>query len=210
MLALPNEPLPGQVVRASDTAGIIRYLKSTAPRTSPGSLSGLGAGGATRTLIVRPRSKQWPLGAGAGAWPFKVYNTTVATVGQVQINGADGFVASLNGFVANVNGNPNNVSSGGPPATFPQLSISGDGVIYGYAVPQTAGTAAPLMSLDIYYGGTLPSPDTANPATYEAFLIATVSNYATDDSGNVSFTLSNATNYGWTTLIYCLGAIQIY
>ncbi len=147
--------------------------------------------------------------SGAMAWPFKIYNTTVTTTGQVQVNGGDGFVASLNGFVADVNGTPNDTKIGMPPA-YPQLAVSGNGVIYGYAVPATPGTSAPLASLDVYYAGSLPSPDTSNPQGYIPFLIATVTGYAVDGSGNVSFNLANATNYGWTTLIYCSGNIQIY
>lgn len=160
------------------------------------------------TLVTLPRTQASSPPA-AIAWPFKVYNTTVGATGQVQVNGGDGFVATLNGFVANVNGSPNDTKIGSPPA-YPQLPVTGNGVIYGYAVPTTAGTASPLTSLDIYYAGTLPSLDTANPATYYPFLIATITGYATDGSGNVSFTVANATNYGWTTLLYCGGLINIY
>ena len=160
------------------------------------------------TLVTLPRNSASP--PKPAAWPWKVYNTSVGNTGQVQLNGGDGLVASLNSFVCDVNGSPNDTKSGSPPA-YPQLPISGDGVVYGYAIPTTPGSPT-LTSLDLFYGGTVPSVDTANPATYYPFLVATITDYATDGSGNVSFTVNNATNYGWTTLIYCgaSGEIQIY
>jgi hypothetical protein len=146
------------------------------------------------------------------AWPWKVYNTSVGSMGRVQINGGDGFVASLNGFVANVNSNPNDTPLSGPPNVYPQLAVTGNGVIYGYAVPATAGAASSLApgsgSLDIFYAGTLPALDTANPNTFFPFLIATITNYAVTGD-KVSFSVNNATTVGWDALIYCGGVIQI-
>jgi hypothetical protein len=139
------------------------------------------------------------------AWPFKVYNTTTGSTGQVQLNGGDGSVAQLNGFVFNVGGSPTDA------APYPQLAVTGNGVIYGYAIPTTPGVASPLSNGDIYYAGSLPSLDTANPATYFPFLIATISNYAVDGSGNVSFDVNNAYgSAGPSTLIYCGPGISIY
>jgi len=71
MLGLPNEPLPGQLMRASDHAAMIRYVKSIAPRPGPGIRTAVGSGGQTRYPILRPASKQWPLG-GAQTFPFQI------------------------------------------------------------------------------------------------------------------------------------------
>lgn len=144
-----------------------------------------------------------------GSYPWRIYNTTKTTTGQVQVNGGDGQVAQLNGFVCNVNGNPSDTLISG---AYPQLSITDNGVVYGYAVPTTPGTASPLTSLDLFYAGTLPSVDTNNPATYFPMLVATISNYAMDGMGNVSFTVNNAygSGYGPATLYYCNGVIGVY
>ena len=103
-----------------------------------------------------------------------VTNTTSGSTGQVQLNGGDGQVAQLNGFVCNVNGNPSDTKISG---AYPQLSVTGNGYIYAYAVPTTPGTASPLTSLDLYYEGTAQTQDTANPAAYYWMLVATISNY---------------------------------
>lgn len=169
-----------------------------------------GSGSAGYSLAAKTGGGGGIISNRPDAWPWKVYDNTVGASGQVQLNGGDGFVASINGFVCNVNGSPNDTPLSGPPNIYPQLAITGDGVIYGYAVPDEPGTASPLTSLDLFYGGSIPSVDTANPATYYPFLIATVTGYTTDEDENVSFDLANVTNYGYTNLIYCLGAIQIY
>jgi hypothetical protein len=178
-------------------------------QTGPGILR-RGSGDAGFSLASKAKAQSSPSSSGsAPAWPFKVKNTSKGAVGQVQINGGDGFVAQLNSFIFNVNGEPNDTKTGSP-AAYPQLSVTGNGVIYGYAVPQTPGTAAPLLSGDVFYAGTVPGGDTASPVTFYPFLIATISNYAVDGSGNVSFDVSNAFNVGPSALIYCGGNIQIY
>jgi len=71
-------------------------------------------------------------GGGGPGWNWYVKNTTTGSTGQVQINGGDGFAATLNGKVCNVGGNPTDTLISG---AFPQLAVTGNGVIYGYAVP---------------------------------------------------------------------------
>lgn len=218
MLGVPNEPLPGQGITASDLAQHGRYMKSTMHRGSPGQLVSTGPGGTTQRAISRPSFKQWPTNAGPAAsptWPFKVYNTTIndpikGHIGQVQINGGDGSVGTLNSFVANVNGNPIDTTLGSPPS-YPQLSVGGNGGIYGKVTLTTPGTSAPIASLDITYQSSPPGPDTANPASFLNFLLATISNYAIDGMGNISFKVNNAFGTsGPSTLICCGPLIQIY
>jgi hypothetical protein len=148
-------------------------------------------------------------GSPLGSYPWHLYNTTTpptmsGNTGQVQVNGGDDQVASLNSFVCNVNGNPSDTLVMGK---YPQLAITGNGYVYAYAVPTTAGTASPLASLDLYYEGSMQSQDTSNPAAYYWMLVATISNYAVDGSGNVSFTVNNAfgSGYGPSQLYYCSG-----
>lgn len=149
--------------------------------------------------------------ASPGSYPWHIYNTTTGSTGQIQVNGGDGQVAQLNGFVCNVNGNPSDTQIGMPPA-YPQLAVTGNGYIYAYAVPTTAGTASPLASLDLYYEGTAQTQDTANPAGFYWMMVATISNYATDGSGNVSFDVNSAygSGYGPSALYYCNGVIGTY
>jgi hypothetical protein len=211
MIGLPGEPARGQSVRAATTAQVIRYLKSVSPRTAPGSLSTVGSGGSTRRPILHPQW-QWPLSVSSNpepTWPWKVYNKTTGSTGQVQINGGDGFVAALNGKVANVNGSANDTKIGSP-ADYPKLAVTGNGVIYGYATPNAPGDLSSIATLDVYYADTLPDLDSGTPASFFPFLLATITDYAVDDSGNVKFTVNNATNYGYTSLIYCASAFQIY
>lgn len=146
-----------------------------------------------------------------GSYPWRIYNTTKTTTGQVQVNGGDEQVAQLNGFICNVNGSPSDTKTGMPLA-YPQLAVTGNGYIYAYAVPTTPGTASPLMSLDLNYQGTAQSQDTANPAGYYWMLVATISNYTTDGSGNVSFDVNNAygSGYGPGTLMYCGGIFYTF
>jgi hypothetical protein len=60
MLGLPNEPLPGQPLRASDQAAFLRYVKNTTMRSAPGGLVTPGSGGLTQRRITRPKYYQWP------------------------------------------------------------------------------------------------------------------------------------------------------
>ena len=225
MLALPPEPTPGTPVRAADFAALRRYALSQTLRPGPGRRVNTGSGGMTLDFFNPELRRHWPLASATAAWPFKVYNTTINTpaVGetaavhtpQVQVNGGDGFVATLNGFVATAgpsspdSGTPNDAQTGSP-LHWPQIPVTGNGVIYGYATPSTPGTASPMSGVYYDFDATLPAVDTTNPAVYFPFLLATITGYATDDSGNITFTVNNATNYGYTQLIYCLGAIQIY
>lgn len=150
--------------------------------------------------------------ASQSAWPWKVYNTTTGSTGQVQLNGSDGFVAQLNSFVCDVNGDPSDTLLPGPPPAYPQLAVTGNGYIYAFAVPNTAGTASPLDSLDLGYYGTVQSQDGSNPAGYYFLLVATISNYTVDGSGNISFSVNNVygSGYGPATLYYCNGVIGVY
>jgi len=203
----PRLPSAGDPIRASDARVSAAYIRSLYPRESADIGVRITPDGTSYFIKKKAAPRRTPASSSAPAFNWKCYNTTQGATGQVQINGGDGFVASLNGFVFNVDGNPNDTLVGG---AYPQLAVTGNGVIYGYAVPETPGTASPLASGDIFYSGTLPSLDTASPATYFPFLVATISNYSVDGSGNPHFDVNNATNYGWTTMIYCGGAIQIY
>jgi hypothetical protein len=147
----------------------------------------------------------------SASYPWHVYNTTTGSTGQVQVNGGDGQVAQLNSFVSQISGHPTDTKFGSP-AAYPQLSITGNGYIYAKATPTTAGTASPLTSLDITFETSPQTQDTSNPAAYYWMLLATISNYAVDGMGNVSFTLNNVfgSAYGPSTLIYCGAAINTY
>ena len=167
----------------------------------------------TQYQMLLKRSGAWPgiTGGTTGSYPWHLYNTTTGSTGQVQLNGGDDQVAQLNGFVCNVNGNPSDTQTGMPPA-YPQLAVAGNGYIYAKAVPTTAGTASPLTSLDLTFQTSVQAQDTSNPAAYYWMLVATISNYAVDGSGNVSFTVNNATGsgYGYSILYYCNGVIGVY
>lgn len=147
--------------------------------------------------------------ATAPSWPWSLKNTTIGPTGQVQLNGGDGFVAMLSSFICNVNGNPSDTLVSG---AYPQLSVTGNGFIYAFAVPTTPGDSTVLSSLDLFYEGTAQTQDISNPATYFWMAVATISNYATDGSGNVSFDVNNAygSGYGPSTLAYCTGALYVY
>ncbi|HUB68016.1 MAG TPA: hypothetical protein VL981_11080 [Candidatus Methylacidiphilales bacterium] len=217
MLYLPPDPKPHQPIRASTITAILKYLRSITPRTGAWCDVQAGPGGTTFRPKFPPGSPAAILGGGQSAWPWKVYNTSTTTTGQVQINGGDGFVASLlgpdgNTLIATVNGTNNNTVTGSP-AKFPQLAVTGNGVVYGHVDLSTnAGppSVTSMTDLEVLFAESMPAADTANPATYFNWLLATVSNYATDGSGNVSFTLSNATAIGWSTLIMCSGTPEIY
>lgn len=159
-------------------------------------------------------------GGGIPPWPFKVYNTTSGSTGQVQINGADGSLASLSptdgvaSGIACVNGNPTNATTGSPP-NYPQLAVTGNGVIYAICYLNSSGQVTPGASVggtgvDILYAGSVPAPDTANPPTYGVKLLATISNYATDGLGNVSFSVGDANGpVGVTTVQVCGSTVII-
>ena len=151
-----------------------------------------------------------------GSYPWHLYNTTTGSTGQVQVNGGDDQVAQLNGNVCEIgyDGGPKSDTKTGTPPAYPQLSVTGNGFIIAYCQPTTAGTASPLAQLYLYFlaGTTFPTQDTANPAAFYYMNVATISNYATDGSGNVSFTVNNVygSGYGPSTLIYCAGVIGVY
>jgi hypothetical protein len=168
---------------------------------------GSGTGGFS--LAARGGGGNAPSFAAATSFPWNLYNKTVGATGQVQVNGGDTQVAQLNSKVCNVNGHPSDTLISG---AYPKLAVTGNGYIYAYAVPTTAGTASPLASLDLYYQGSMQSQDTANPARFYWMLVATISNYAVDGSGNISFDVNNVygSGYGPSTLIYCSGAINVY
>jgi hypothetical protein len=151
-----------------------------------------------------------PAVAAPSSFPWNVTNTTSGSTAQVQLNGGDGYVATLNGFVCNVNSIPNDSSGSG----YPQLSITdpgsgNDGYIYAYAVPATAGTANPLASLDLSYQTDIQTPDATNPNGYCWMLVATVSNYVTSGS-NVTFNLNKVYGpaFGPSSLVYCGGVFN--
>ena len=201
-----NTPAPGQPINTKSFGNLSDA--STAARNAPRTdVFGIQAAGG---FIAFPAAVVARSGT-TGSYPWHLYNTTTGTTGQVQVNGGDGQVAQLNGFVCNVNGNPSDTQTGMPPA-YPQLSVTGNGYIYAKATPTTAGTASPLTSLDLTFQTSVQAQDTSNPAAYYWMLVATISNYAVDGSGNVSFTVNNATGsgYGYSILYYCNGVIGVY
>lgn len=201
-----STPVPGQMLTSKSFGSLADA--STAARQAPSSdVFGVQAAGGfvAYPTVARPSSST------IGSYPWHIFNTSAGSTGQVQVNGNDGQVAQLNSFVCNVNGNPSNALIGSPPA-YPQLSVTGNGYIYAYAVPTTAGTASPLASLDLFYEGSVQSQDTSSTAAFYWMLVATITNYATDGSGNVSFTVGNSfgSGYGPSTLFYCNGVIGVY
>lgn len=149
-------------------------------------------------------------GGGQGGWPFKVYNTSHKSVGQVQINGGDGFVATINGVDATVGGGGYNDQSTGNPPVYPQLPISGNGDVYAYVTLDNDEGTTSVDTVDIQYAGTAPSPDTANPPTYAVLLIATVTGYTVNASGNVQFDVNNTTNTGFAQMSSCNGSVNFW
>ena len=156
-----------------------------------------------------------PITSGStAAWPFKVYNTTVNSgathTPQVQINGGDGFVASILGFVAQVNGTDNSTQSGMPPA-YPQLEITGNGWVYAQLVvanPGTLASSGDITALDILFAAALPDADTANPQGTCIIPLAQITGYT--GGGSPTFQVLNTTNTGYANAAYCSGDIQYY
>jgi len=84
MLGLPNEPLPGQALKASDHAAMVRYVRQITPRSSPGGLVLAGSGGTTRRPIVQRQPYQWPLGS-ASPFPYQGSNASDGTAPKVKV-----------------------------------------------------------------------------------------------------------------------------
>jgi hypothetical protein len=150
MIGLPGEPLRGQPVRASDTAGILRYLKSTAPRSAPGTYSTVGAGGSTRRPIHRPRW-QWPLAiqpATQGAlW---VYDASSGATPRISVT-----PGAFNGtIIPTLGGNAINVQIGSPLA-WPTLEV-GTGTTYCWFEVTYSSSNVPTTVL-INTGGSIPA-----------------------------------------------------
>jgi hypothetical protein len=205
---LPREPKAGQPVVDSDIIALIRYVKAMTPRESPDLLYVHGSDGYTAKLKRQPvAAASAPGSATSITWPHKVYNSsTVAAGGQVQINGGDGALASINDQVTQVSSLPTNETSGNP-ATYPQLPVSGNGDVY---LMLTLVTTAGVTYLDTSdavnaYFGTLPDPDTANPPTFAVKRLATITNYkAGVGGGPPTFTISDANGpVGLTTFSIC-------
>jgi hypothetical protein len=147
------------------------------------------------------------------AWPYKVYNKSYHSAGQVQINGGDGFVATLSSpyHVAQVNSTNNDVSTGSP-ATYPKLAVSGNGVVYIHvSLTTTSGTTQISSGSDavsVLFASDAPDSDEAYPPTYGIQVIATITGYSVDAHGNVSFQVNNSNNYGFTMVALCNGVVQ--
>lgn len=167
-------------VRSSTTVGVNR-----------------GSSGTLLNVVVSPSSDS--------GFTFKIYNKSSGSTGQIQCNGGDGFVAQLNSFIAQVSGVNNDTKTGSPP-DYPKLAVTGNGVIYVYATLDASGN---ILTLNIFYAGTIPFPDPATPPTYAAALLATVSNYASS-SGNISFDLANAQSTGYSNLVVCGNTVTIF
>jgi len=195
-----NAPLHSQLT-AKRLNQLVKAIQGCTPRPGVGTTLQRFPGGFAYSAA--PQNPIIP--ATLIAWPFKVYNTSTATTPQVQINGGDGFVGQLNGFVANVNGNPINVQMGTPSA-YPQLSITANGFVYFKATCGTPGDPTTINALDILFATTLPAQDTATPAAFFIQSLATITAFTSP----ATFTLSNVTNYGFTTLYYCGTGLQVY
>ena len=169
MLGLPNEPLPGQHLRASDHAALVRYVRSITPRPGPGRLVNTGSGGSTisgskfhipRTLPLAPVNTQ----------PFFV--TAVPVDGDT--TGDSGYTATIRPGVINGTIFPKvagtyiwqlvATTSGDPPVTtyaFPTLTIAkGDWIWL-----QGDVAAGVLTDVNSYNGSTPPS-ETDNLTVY--------------------------------------------
>jgi hypothetical protein len=212
MLGLVNEPLPGQPLRASDTAAVIRYLRNATPRSTPGSLIITGSGGSTRRPIRR-RPYAWPL-TGPLAWPFKVYDASSSDGYYLRVNSGDGQSPGINSQPALIDGT--NLTNPIPPDTAPLLDAStiGDGSPGGYVYVKvwlvTSGvhfggldsTGGGGTGVDVIFSNTaLPAIDPdmtySVPATYAQQLIATA-----NKSGS-RLIVENTTITGWSTFNLC-------
>lgn len=209
MLIVPNPPLTGQGILASDQAAIIRSLKNVTPRSSPGSLVITGSGGHTRRALGSGPVRRWPLAVPSAAFNWKMYKVLIGTNAYIQVNGGDGFMAGLNGFTATIDGNPVDTKTGFPPA-YPLLPVIGNGLVYAKATATGPGSLL-LASLPITLETSVPLPDTNNPPSYFWRYVGNVTNYIIDSvTGVPGFDLNNASNYGWTDLVLCGPAYQTY
>ncbi len=129
---------------------------------------------------------------GVGPYPFKSRNTSVSGTGQVQINGGDGSLASINDVIANVNGDPTNVEP------YPQLAVTGNGVLYIKLL-----LSGDVTNTDVYFASSLPADDTASPRTFKIKQIATITGY--DGSEDVpTFSIDDGIGpVGLTTATIC-------
>jgi hypothetical protein len=208
MLGVPNEPLPGQIMRASDAAAQIRYAKQATLRSSPGHLIVTGSGAQTVRRIQKPTSKQWPLGSGAQAFTFELYKKIIGNAAFLQVNGDDGLEPALNGIIARVNSNPANVKIGSP-AAWPLLSISSDGPVYAYVTLVTTTGITTVTQVDIYQEGSAQTPLT-DAMTYAWILLGSVTDYTTSESGVPDYTLLNAQSTGFSQFQVCNGGYMVW
>lgn len=206
-----NTPVPGQPITSKSFGNISEAATAArnAPRTD---VFGIQAAGG---FIAFPGANRASPSPAVGSYPWRLYNTTTGSTGQVQVNGGDGQVAQLNGTVCEIGfdgGPPSDTLLPGPPPAYPQLAVTGNGFIIAYCQPTTPGLASPLTQLYLYWASTFPAQDTNLPATFYYLPVGTISNYTTDGSGNVSFDLNNVygSGYGPSTLVYCGNPISVY
>ena len=209
MLASPNEPLPGEPIRASDLAAIIRYGRQSTSRRGARTMVTSGPGGQSVRQVRRFTPIPLQLSAGASVpFTFELYKIIKGTNAYLQVNGSDGLAAALNGIYANVNGNPNNVQIGSPLA-WPLLSISSNGPVYAYVTLSTALGVTTVTQVDIFQEGSAQTPLT-DAQTYAWILLGSVTNYATNGSGVPDFTLLNAQSTGFSQFAVCNGGYNVW
>src|SRR5580658_1405344 len=126
MLYLPPDPKPHQPIRARDMIAVLKYLRSITPRTGAFCDVQTGPGGTTFRPKFPPAPAAAPPAGANAAWPWKAYNITAGTSGKAQINGGDGFVASLQGpdgnsLIALTGGETANNTQIGSPLYYPYL-----------------------------------------------------------------------------------------
>ena len=124
MLASPNEPLPGQIVRAADSAAIARYVRSTTSRSAPGQLTVVGSGGSTRRPVPRFPVKRWPL-SNQALHIFSIIDVSVGPTPMIRVT--PGYITDYSNaalpWMPTINGNPINVPIGSPLAP-PALTLA--------------------------------------------------------------------------------------
>jgi hypothetical protein len=203
---------PARMIKPSTWNKLIHQIATGIVMATLASVKGgtfeVGLGGTV--LIV---ANGGTVNAAGQTWPHKVYDKTTGSTGQVQINGGDGSVASVQGplnvAILNVNGTPNNQKTGGPP-DYPKLAIPDNGYVYSKAVLTNAGG---ITTYDVFFTTDISdiSTDTATPPLFCCKLLATISNYAVDGTGDVSFTVEDANGpIGFNTINICGNTVTMF